>query len=101
MSDYCDYQGKPVNEEDLIQPFSEFVDEISSTVNVLGHVFTPSRVLRVMDVFAWQRELNRYIDERIWHDGDGPGDYHHHDLLFESEEDARAYRRDYLGEDDE
>lgn len=101
MSDYFNYQGKPVNEEDLIQPFSEFVDEISPTVNVIGHAFVPSRVLRVMDVFAWRQELERYIEQRVWYDGDGPGEYHHDDLLFNSEEDARTYRREQLGEDDE
>lgn len=101
MADYYRYDGKPVNEEDLAESIDDELEEVDGMVHIGSLTFSPGRVLREVDEVAWREVLNEYVDYRLWHDGDGEGNVGQDDLLFEDEDDARTYRREQLGEDDE
>lgn len=101
MSDYYRYDGASVYEEDLTEAIDDELEEVNGMVHIVGLTYSPGRVLRELDEPAWREVLNEHIDHRLWTSGDGEGNVGQDDLLFESEDDARDYRRVQLGEDDE
>lgn len=101
MADYYNYDGKPVDEEDLTDAIDEELIDVSGMVLIGQLSYEPGRVLREVDETAWREVLNEFIDYRLWNSGDGEGNVGMEDLLFEDEDDVREYRREYLGEEDD
>lgn len=101
MSDYYRYDGKPVDEEDLTEAIDEELIDVSGMVLIGQLSYEPGRVLREVDDAAWREVLNEFVDYRLWTSSDGEGNVGPDDLLFEDEDDAREYRREYLGEEDD
>lgn len=101
MADYYRYDGKPVDEEDLTEAIDDELEDVDGMVHIGNLTFNPGRVLREVDEVAWREVLNEFIDYRLWTSGDGEGNVAMEDLLFEDEDDAREYRREQLGEEDD
>lgn len=100
-SGYFDFNGTEVDESDIQDKCDDEMNEVYGELKIGELTYDIGHTLREVDPTAYREFFNGYIDQRLWTNDEGEGDFAHDELFFETEEDARYYRREYLGEDDD
>lgn len=101
-ADTYDYQGHEIDDDEIKGRCNDEIDETCEEVRVGSYTFTPSRVLEAIDPIAHREWVLDYVDQRLTdEDGGNKAGFKDPDqMIFESPEEARAYRINCLGEDE-